>query len=109
MAITISLRLHRAHSALSKRIFPVAFARYYHGLREALSRRSVRSRGDFTASNDVFLIKIHVDEKKMQTLNMKKANKTLFCQKAETVEARCERHGNAMYTPRAPRKHSENL
>ena len=29
------------------------------------------------------------------------------CQNA--VEARCERRGNAMYTPKAQRKHSENF
>ena len=55
----------------------MAFARRRHGVREALSRRLLRSREDFTASNGGFL-KIHVDGKKQQILNLKKANKTLF-------------------------------
>ena len=51
-------------------------------VRKALSRRLLRSRGAFTASKSVFLIKI--DEKRHVNFKHDKANKTLYKSDAHT-------------------------
>ena len=58
--------------------FPVAFDRRCHGIREALSRRLLRSRCAITYRVRWCFFLMKIDEKNMQILNMTKANKTLL-------------------------------